>query len=157
MKELFAWKAKEFEDFEKNNDWYWTVGLIGLVGAGIAFWQDSFSFAVLILVCAFTLIVFANTKHGVHSILITDDYVMVDEKQILWKDIIGFSIIDTKDELGGKKVIFETTNSVRTKISFKIDRNLVNPETLRSFLKEKTQEKELQESISKSISEKIKF
>lgn len=157
MQELFAWRAKEFEDFEKTNDWYWTIGLVAIVGAGIAFWQDSFSFGVLILVSGFTLMVFGKVKHGTHSILLTEDYIMVDENKILWKDVVGFSIIDIPKEFPEKKMILEVSNSVRSKISFKIDRNVVNAETLRDFLSTKTEEKDLVDSFSKAFSEKIKF
>ena len=157
MQELFAWKAKEFEDFEKSNDWYWAVGLISIISAAVAFWRDSFSFGALLLVSGFSLMVFGNVKHGTHSILLTDEYIMVDENKILWKDIVGFSIIDIPKEFPDKKMILEVSNSVRSKISFKIDRNVVNAETLREFLKIKTEEKELFESFSKVFSEKIKF
>jgi hypothetical protein len=157
MIEMFAWKAREFQNFEKTNDWFWAIGLLALVGAILAIWRGSVSFGILILLSGFVLIVFGKVEHPEHSILINEDGLMIDETKFLWKDVTGFAIIDDPDDMYNKKVIFETTRPVAPKISLPIDRSNINPNTLKSFLLTHTIEKELQESFIKAIAEKVKF
>ena len=157
MIEMFAWKAREFQNFEKTNDWFWAVGLLALVGAILAIWRGSVSFGILILLSGFVLIVFGKVQHPEHSILVNGDGLMIDENKFLWKDVTGFAIIDDPQDPYNKKVIFETTRPVAPKISLPIDRQNVNPETLKNFLLARTTEKELKESVVKAIAEKVRF
>lgn len=154
---MFAWKAKEFEDFEKTNDWFWGVGLLALVSAGICFWQGAVSFGIFILVAGFTMILFGNVKHTEHSVLITDEGLMIDQNKFLWKDITGFSIIDDPKSTFDKKVLFETKRPINPVVSLPINRSNINPEALKNFLLSKTEEKELRESLSKALAEKVRF
>lgn len=157
MNEMFNWRAKEFENFEKTNDWFWWVGLIALAGAGLAFWQGSVSFGIFILLAGFSFIVFGNVKHPEHSILINEDGLMIDQNKFLWKDVTGFSIIDDTKDPFEKKLILETNRPIANKISLPINRAVVNPDTLRKFLLEYVEEKELTESVSKKLAERVRF
>jgi hypothetical protein len=157
MIEMFAWKAREFQNFEKTNDWFWATGLIALVGAVLAVWRGSVSFGILILLSGFVLIIFGNVKHPDHSVLINSDGLMIDENKFLWKDVTGFAIIEDPENAYNKKVIFETTRPIAPKISLPIDRSSVNPDTLKSFLLLHSTEKELKESVVKAIAEKVRF
>lgn len=157
MIEMFAWKAREFQNFEKTNDWFWAVGLIAVVGAVLAFWRGSVSFGILILLAGFAMILFGNVKHPEHSILINEDGLMVDENKFLWKDVTGFAIVEDPQNPFSKKVIFETTRPVAPKISLPIDRSVINPDGLKNFLIAHSTEKELKESVVKAIAEKVRF
>lgn len=157
MIEMFNWKAREYENFEKTNDWFWAVGLIALIGAGLAIWQGSVSFGILILLSGFCLILFGNVKHPEHSILINEEGLMIDENKFLWKDVTGFAIIDDTKDPYNKKVIFETARSVAPKISLPIDRSAVNPDSLKQFLLKYSTEKEIRESMVKAIAERVRF
>lgn len=157
MNEIFTWRTKEFENFKKTNDWFWWVGLLSIAGAGIAFWTGSVSFGIFILISGFALILFGNVSHPEHSILITEEGLMIDQSKFLWKDVLGFSIIDDPKDSFGKKVLFETNRAVANKISLPINRSVVNPDALRKFLAQHIEEKEIKESLSKSLAEKIRF
>lgn len=157
MNSMFTWKAYEHKNFTKTNDWFWAIGLISLIGAGLAIYSGSFSFGVFILLAGFSLILFGNVKHPEHSILITEEALMVDQNKFLWKDVVGFAIIDDPRNPFEKKVIFETNRPVNPVISLPVDRQTINPGALKDFLLAHSTEKELRESVSKAISEAIKF
>lgn len=157
MIEMFTWHAQEFENFEKTNDWFWAIGLFALLGAVLAIWKGSISFGILILLSGFCLIIFGNVKHPEHSILINEEGLMIDENKFLWKDVTGFAIIEDPKKAFGKKVIFETNRPITPQISLPIDRFAVNPDILKKFLLTHVPEKEIRESLSKAIAEKVRF
>src|SRR3989338_6324238 len=157
MIEMFSWRAREFENFEKTNDWFWAVGLFALAGAGLAIWRGSVSFGIVILLAGFVMIVFGNVKHPEHSILINEDGLIVDENKFLWKDVLGFAIINDPKDAFNKKVIFETNRPVTPKICLPINRLVVNPDVLKRFLLQHSTEGDIRESLAKTISERCRF
>lgn len=60
--DTITWSALEYEEKERSVDWYWAVGIIALVIAVIAIIYQNYLFAVLIIVAAFTLLLYAARK-----------------------------------------------------------------------------------------------
>ena len=60
--EKISWHTIEYPHQEKNVDWYWIVGIVTLSIAVIAIIFNNLIFAILIIVCSFTLSLFASKK-----------------------------------------------------------------------------------------------
>ncbi len=50
------WSAPEYTHIPKNTDWFWSIGLVALVGAGLAVWFHNYIFAIFILLSGASLI-----------------------------------------------------------------------------------------------------
>ncbi len=57
-----SWEAVEYVHTEKGSDWYWIVGIVTLSIAVIAVILNNVIFAILIIISAFTLSLFASRK-----------------------------------------------------------------------------------------------
>jgi len=60
--EKIEWRSPQYIHTDKSNDWYWIVGIITASIALIAIILNNIIFAVLIIVCSFTLSLFAHHK-----------------------------------------------------------------------------------------------
>lgn len=53
------WTTLEYEPSHRGADWYWALGLMALLGAGVAIYFNNVLFAILIVLSAIILISFA--------------------------------------------------------------------------------------------------
>ena len=64
------WDAHEYEHKERSSDWFWAVGIIAVAIAVISVIFGNIIFAILILIGAFALSLFANREpETVHVIV----------------------------------------------------------------------------------------
>ncbi len=60
--ENISWQAPEYMHREKTSDWYWIVGIVTISIALISIILNNVIFGILIIVCSFTLSLFASRK-----------------------------------------------------------------------------------------------
>ena len=58
-RDSISWRGQEYFFIEKSPDWFWTLGIIAIAGAVAAAIWGNVLFAILILVGAFALAMFA--------------------------------------------------------------------------------------------------
>lgn len=63
---------------ERTNDWYWALGLIAIVAAGLSVWLGNLLFGILILLCAGSIAALAMRGPREHSVEIDPRGVSVD-------------------------------------------------------------------------------
>src|SRR4051812_16973942 len=81
MEPLLEWDAPEHHYVEKNNDWYWAVGIITLTAAALAFIFGNIIFGILIIVGVFALVVHAaRMPQTVH--------VEINDRGIIYEDVL---------------------------------------------------------------------
>lgn len=56
------WQSLEYEEKDRSVDWYWAVGLIALAIAVVAVVYKNYLFAIMVIVGAFALLLFAARK-----------------------------------------------------------------------------------------------
>ena len=56
------WQAYEYEEKDRSGDWYWALGIIAVAAAVASIFFENVLFALLILIAAFTLALFAARK-----------------------------------------------------------------------------------------------
>lgn len=90
--ETIQWSAPEYSHKEKSMDFLWTIGIITVVGAGLAFWISNALFAIFILISGATLILFSIRPPQIVSFSIDTKGLTMAKTMHEWKDIKGFDL-----------------------------------------------------------------
>lgn len=96
--ESLSWQALEYEHKPKTADWFWILGAVVFLGAGLAFYFNNFFFAVFILIAGLAVALHANIPPTLHSYSIREDGLVRDNTLFPFRNIQGFWII--KESLG---------------------------------------------------------
>jgi hypothetical protein len=78
QEEIIAWEVLTHVHRERTNDWYWALGLIAVVAAGLSVWLGNLLFGILILLCAGSIAALAMRGPREHSVEIDPRGVSVD-------------------------------------------------------------------------------
>lgn len=143
------WHAPEHEHFEKTADWYWWSGLLALILLGIAIWQSSFLFAVLVVIGWIALAV--NAAHIPRDIrlAVAERGLVIDNKLYFWKDLDSFWVF--YEPPLRKEIIVQSKKAIMPRIRIQIgDSNptLVREQMVR-FLREREQDDSLMEMLAR--------
>ena len=150
----FSWDTIAYEHREKTTDWYWALGILSVVGSGIAFLNRNFLFGFLILFGGFLVGMFASRKPDDLSVEISTHGVMINNQMMYFKDIAGFWM--HRNMFGVRKLIFKTNRNFTPIISVPLPDDL-RARDLQEFLIEFIPEIELQESFTDLLLERIGF
>lgn len=66
------WEAHEYEHKERSRDWFWAVGIVAVAGAVTSIIFGNIIFAILLLLCIFSLTLFINRPPQTISVALTD-------------------------------------------------------------------------------------
>ncbi len=86
------WHAPEYSHKEKSADFLWAIGLVALVGAGLALWFHNYLFAIFIVISGISLIFFSIRKPEEMAFSISTDGIAVGKDKYSWTTIKGFNI-----------------------------------------------------------------
>ncbi len=148
-----SWQAAEYAHYERTADWYWWVGLVAVIMLGLAVWQKSFLFGVLVLVAWFTILLYAVRPPRTIQVAITEHGVMVEKNLYLWGNLKSFWIFYTPPIK--KEVSLETKKSFVTYV--KIPLGDMDPEEVKTIIKKFIPEIEQRESLIDNLSHLAKF
>ncbi len=76
--EIIAWNVLTHVHRERTNDWYWALGLIAVVAAGLSIWLGNLLFGILILLCAGSIGALAMRGPREHSVEIDSRGISID-------------------------------------------------------------------------------
>lgn len=152
MQPLISWDAPEHIHTEKNNDWYWAVGIITITMAVLAFMFNNIIFGIFIIVGAFSLVVHASKKPRIVHIEINDRGIIVDETLYPFLNLESFWI-DAHERPA--KILVKSHKTFMPYLSIHIDG--VDPEKVRDILLNYIAETEHYEPISQKILERFGF
>jgi hypothetical protein len=152
MQPLLEWDAPEHYHVEKNNDWYWSVGIITLTGAALAFIFGNVIFGILIIVGVFTLLVHSTRSPRTIHVEINDRGVIVDRVLYPFLSLESFWI-DAHEE--PRKILFKSTKTFMPYLSVHIEE--VDPEKVREVLLKYIAETEHHEPVTQKILERFGF
>ncbi len=88
--EKISWRAPEHIYTEKTADWYWVVGIVTLSVALISIILNNLVFAILIIVSAATLSLFATKRPRMIPIELSPNGVSVDTTFYPYADLESF-------------------------------------------------------------------
>lgn len=152
MNPLISWVAKEHFKTDKNNDWYWSVGIITITASALAFIFGNFIFGVLIIVGVVSLIIHGKRENRDIYCEINDRGVVVDNVLYPFLTLESFWI-DAEEY--PSKIILKSLKTFSPYIIVHIDE--VDPEQVRDILLNYIAEKEHHESVFQKILERFGF
>ena len=152
MKPLLEWDAPEHHHTEKNNDWFWAVGIITLTAAALAFIFGNVIFGILIIVGVFALVIHSVKKPHIVHVEINDRGIVVD--RILYPFLTLESFwIDPHEH--PPKILIKSAKMFMPFITLHIEE--VDREKVRDLLLNYIAETEHREPFSQKILERLGF
>ena len=152
MQPLISWDAPEHIYIEKNNDWYWAVGIITITGTVLAFIFNNIIFGIFILVSAFSIIVHASKKPRIFHYEINDRGIVINDILYPFLTLESFWI-DAHET--PSRILIKSNKTFMPFIIIHIEE--VDPEEVRTILLNYIAETEHQEPLSQKILEKFGF
>lgn len=145
-KEPVEWITIEHAYYEKSNDWFWIVGIIGITAALLAIILGNLLFAVLIVIAAATVIIRGGKIPNLILIKLGPSGVRIGEKLYPYQSFKSFSI-DEEDELPILTLV--PKGFAITQLRFPIEE--VDLETVRDYLLDHLDESYHEHSFAESI------
>jgi hypothetical protein len=88
------WQAHEYVHFEKTQDWYWVLGLFAVAGAVCAILFNNVLFALLILIAAFVMAIYAGRKPDLVQFSLTQRGVRIHDTLYPFSNLKSFAIVE---------------------------------------------------------------
>jgi len=99
------WSAPEYSHKERDNDWFWTIGLIAIVGCGVAIWLHNYIFAIFIFISGCCLIMFTMRPPQEVTFIVETKGLTMGRDLHIWKSIKSFNIKDDESYTYAKLLI----------------------------------------------------
>ena len=85
-----SWDVITHVHKERTVDWYWALGLVALVGAGVSIWVGNLLFALIIVISAGSLGVLAARGPREHRVHIDNHGIAIDGTLYAYRSIKSF-------------------------------------------------------------------
>lgn len=135
--EKLSWHTVEHHHTEKNTDWYWIVGIVSISIAIIAIIMNNIIFAILIIVSAFTLSLFASVKPKIMEVTLDRSGITMGQTRYPYANIQSFWV-ETREHT--PKLILKSKKVFMPFITAFIED--VDPDEVRHHLLQHLQEEE---------------
>lgn len=89
-----VWQAYEYAHREKSSDWFWALGIIAVGGAIAAIFLHNLLFALVILIAAVAIGLFAAREPDLVTFEISRRGVRIDDTLYPYQNLEGFWIAD---------------------------------------------------------------
>ncbi len=152
MQPLISWDSPEHIHTEKNNDWYWAVGIITLTAVTLSFILGNIIFGILILVGVFALVVHSSRRPRNIHCEINDRGILINDRLYSFLNLESFWIDAEKED---KKLIIKSSKTFMPYIIIHLPEN--DSERIRGILLDYIAETEHHEPLSQQIMERLGF
>ena len=153
-KTVLRWQAFEYIHREKTPDWYWAVGIIAVAIAVTAVLLSDVLFAILILLGAFSLALFAGREPLLVSFEINQKGIAINDLLYPYGTLDSFWVNDLPTE-HTPKLLLKSKKVLVPHIVIPIEN--ISPEEIREFLISKIKEEEQHEPPSQKLMEHLGF
>ena len=152
--QTIRWRAYEYEHREKNVDWFWVLGIIALTGAIAAIILGNLLFAIVIIIGAFTLALYAIRRPTLIHFEINERGIRIDNMLHPFISLDSFWVTDnTEDEI--PKLIIKSKKMLMPYLIIPLDADV--PREARNYLIMYLEEEEHAEPLSYKIMEHLGF
>ena len=148
------WEAYEYNHAEKPSEWYWALGLVAIAGCVAALLFNNVLFAILILIAAFVLAVFAAREPNIVQFAVTQRGIRINNKLYPYNTLESFSIEEQSDD-GISKLIVNPENFLSPLIIIPIEG--VDPDEIHDYLLLSLEEADHTEPLAHRIMEWLGF
>lgn len=150
---MFRWQAYEHEHIERGSDWFWALGIAAVCLAVMAILFHDTLFAVLIVLAAATIGLYARVPPPLTTFEVSDRGIRVGGLTHRFDDVISFWV---EDEREGEPVLFVDTTAFMSP-NLIIPLVGVDPDAVRAFLVERCAETPMREPLAHKIIEVFGF
>ena len=150
--EYLKWSDYEYDHSDKTPDWFWVVGIVGLVAIIGAMIFKNFLFAIILLIGTLTIMLFGARKPEFIEFEINKRGIKVKNDLYPFATIKSFAL---KDEEGPYKLMIESDRLILPHIIIPLGDT--NPEDIRKILNRFLPEEPFHESLVDKLSEHLGF
>lgn len=153
-RKTIEWQGYEYDHQEKRSDWFWALGILALAGATASVLVGNVLFAVVIVLGAFVLALYAARRPELKTFRLTERGLLIDDLLYSWSSLEAFWVEEDMPNRGPR--LFIDSNKVLTP-HMTIPLDEVNPAEVREYLRAYLPEEEHAESLTHSIMELLGF
>lgn len=146
---VLRWSAYEHEHIERGSDWYWALGVVALSVAVTSILFQDFFFALLILLAAGTLALISRTPPEIAHFELSDKGIRINGKMHPYREILAFWVEDDHDDR--PMLLVDTTKWLSPNMILPIEH--IEPSLVRAYLKERVEERHMQEPFTHKVVE----
>jgi hypothetical protein len=150
MKE-FSWHTHEYVHREKTQDWFWVLGIVSAGAAVTSIIFGNILFAIVIVIGAFVLALFAARPPGVISVEINSKGVRVDKTLYPFKSLKSFWI--DEDHHDGARLILVSQKVIMPYVTVPVAHDEID--MLREFLEANLKSEPFEESPFQIILDRL--
>jgi hypothetical protein len=147
-----SWTLLEYEEKEKNTDWFWALGIIIIAGSVTAFIYNNYFFSILLIIGGILVGFFAKKKPDMVNYELNIKGFKIKDRIFLYKDIEAFHI-DTKKI---PVMLIKTNRFLFPVLSIPIEYLHID-EIRNILLSQNIKEEEIKETIPDKIMEYLDF
>lgn len=151
--EPVRFKAHEYAHQPKRPDWFWALGIIAVAGAATSLIFGNFLFALLILVGAFVVSIFAHKQPAEFDFEISEKGISVGNNRYPYQTLESFWVSEVNPDK--PLLIVESKRLFMPHITIPL--TTTNPKAVRTFLAKHLKEEEHDNSLSEQIAEWLGF
>jgi hypothetical protein len=141
-----SWSTQEYHHTDKTSDWYWIVGVVAVSVAAVAVILNNIIFAILIIVSAFTLSLFASKKPAIVKVEIDNLGVTFGPLKYPYKNLDSFWV-ETNDHFS--RILLKSQKVFVPFIIIRIED--LEPEVVREKLLQHLPEEEHREPLLEKL------
>lgn len=93
-----SWESPEYIQKERSVDWFWSVGIVSILGAGLAVYFGNYLFGILILISGGMFFLLSIHTPREIDCSISNDGFKIGEKNYPLKSILYFDIKNVEDK-----------------------------------------------------------
>ncbi len=150
--EPLLWTSLEHEKKDRTPDWFWGLGLIAIASAGLTFYFENYLLAILIIISAFSLALFAVREPQDVEYELHEDGLRIGNVFYPFNTLESFWV----EQFGREpKIIFVSKKLLVPHIIIPIEEH--DPKKIREFLLGKLEEVEHHEPLLHIITERLGF
>lgn len=148
-----SWKALEYEHFEKTPDWFWGLGVIVIVAAGISIFLGNILFAIVLVLAGFTLALHAAKPPKVEHFAISDRGVLVGNTLYPFTTLDSFWV--ENNEHSRALLFLKSKKFFMPLLTIPIEE--INPEQVHAALSDMLPEEEHRETFAEHLFRWLRF
>jgi hypothetical protein len=150
---VFRWSAYEHEHIERGRDWYLALGIAAVcIAITAVLFQDTL-FGVIILLAASTIGLNASRAPQLVQFELSERGIRIGEKLHRFEEILAFWVED--EHASPPLLLIDTPQVMAPNLIIPLEN--IDPQVIRAFLVERTEEVPMREPLSHKILEFIGF
>lgn len=151
--ETIKWSAPEFEYREKTADWFWIVGIATVTLIVLAFLFKNILWGILAAIGGFSIALYGAKKPAIIKFEIGPKGVEVDGRMFDYENLESFWI--NYDPPRKKELIIKSQKTFMPYVKIMLKNE--NPEKIRDYLLQFLDEEKIEESLTATIMEIMRF